>query len=518
MLQALRRIYQQIIDHTYSLIWFIVGLLGIVTGYIRFKVIFLVNPDVGGIESNVIYSVLRLLAGYPLYQNPEQSPYAITQYSPIYYYLTAGLSQLVGFTPDDVYEVYAVGRCISLIASCFYVWGIFRLARWLQLPASVAALVGIIAFCLLPPQSYARPDSLYNALVIWTIGAVLRWNGSSPAKPLNYGAALTALLAAVALFSKQSALCLPIIVGGYLVFFSDKPRQIFSFLGWFILWLGMLYVIFFRQEATLVYANIVQGINNGIDLANFRYNLVDHYLRPFAWLIIPGLAISIRYILFEQGNRQVIGLAALGLFLYALATGLKWGSALNYFTEFTGLACLLVTDVLWQLRAIRSDWANVGRLGLVLSMIWVLPVNAMNFNWGRTFGKPVTMTQYRQEQIVARYVKNELQSCSNCLVYSTLYNSSYLNAFLFRSCVVPQQDLIIGSAYPLRSFDYSDLDRAALDGRIRYVISRDGEIEAPLSPPVYLANYHLIRSLEGYAVYKFNVPAGQQPHSASEKN
>ena len=517
MLQFLRSLYQQLIQRTYLVIWLIIGVLGFVTIYVRIKGIFLVNPDIGGIESNVIYSVLRMLAGYPLYQNPEQAPYAITQYSPIYYYLTVGLSRLIGLTPDDVYNVYAVGRTISLIANCFYVWGLIELARRMHLPISVAVLVGILAFSLLPPQSYGRPDSLYNALVVWTAWAVLRWAGSNTSKPLSYGAVLTALLAAIALFAKQSALCLPIIVGGYLVLFSGNPWRIFPFLGWFILFLSAFYVSLFRQDASLVYLNVIRGVNNGIDLANFRYNLVDHYLRPFAWLVIPGLAISIRYSLFEQGARQFIGLTTLGLFLFAMATGLKWGSALNYFTEFTGLSCLLVADVLCQLRTSQSDWADAGRLGLILGILWVVPINAMNFNWGRTVGVPINMTQYNQEQAVAQYIKNELRQCPDCLVYTTLFNSSYLDALLFRNCIVPHQDLIIGSAYPLHSFDYTDLDRAAQDGRVRFVITRNGEAEAPLSPPIYLANYRPVKYFDNYTVYKFNSPHGYQSQAPSEK-
>ena len=517
MLPVLRSLYQQIVQHTYFIIWFIIGLLGLVTIYIRVKIIFLVNPDVGGIESNVIYSVLRMLDGYPLYQDPRQAPYAVTQYSPVYYYLTVGLSRLVGLTADDVYGVYSAGRCISLIANLFYAWGILQVTRRLQLPTSISVLVSILAFILLPPQSYGRPDSLYNALAIWTIWAVLRWNVSGSTKPSSYGAALTALLAATALFSKQSALCLPIIIGGYLILLSNYPRQIFPFLVWFIVFVGALYVGLFRQDSALIYANVVCGVSNGIDIANFHYNLIDHYLRPFVWLVVPSLAIGIRYIIFEKGARQFIGLAHLGLFLFALTTGLKWGSALNYFTEFTGLSCILVADTLWQLQNRQSDWADIGRLGLVLGVIWVVPINATNFNWGRTLGKPVDMAQYRQEQAVAQYVKNELKKCPGCLVYSTLYNSSYLNAFLFRNCIVPQQDLIIGSAYRLRSFDYTDLDRATQDGRVQFVISREYETEAPFSPPIYLSNYHPIKSLEGYTVYKYNLPGIQKPNTFVEK-
>ncbi|GAB4015524.1 hypothetical protein [Spirosoma koreense] len=518
MFTFLRGVYQFIVQHTYGFLWSIIGFLGIVTVYIRIKVIYLVNPDIGGIESNVIYSVLRLMAGYPLYENPEQAPYAVTQYSPIYYYLSEGFSQLAGLTPDDVYGVYIVGRCISLVANGFYAWGIGKLTRTLQLPMSVAVLVGVLAFSLLPPQSYARPDSLYNALAVWTVWAVLHWQVPNANQSIRYGAALTAFLASLALFSKQSALCLPIIVGGYVILFSGKSQRILPFVGWFVLFTGVLYVSLFRQEATLVYANVVRGVSNGIDLVSFRYNMVDHYLRPFAWLVVPGLAISIRYIIYEQGARQFIGLANLGFFLFAMVTGLKWGSALNYFTEFTGLSCLLVVDLLWQLRNTHSDWADVGRLGLVLGIAWVVPVNAMNFNWGRSFGKPVDMTQYQQEKAVADYIKSELKKCPDCLVYSTLYNSSYLNAFLFRNCIVPQQDLIIGSAYPLRSFDYTDLDRAAQDGRIRFLVSKEGETEAPLSPPMYLANYQPIKSLEGYTVYRFKSSGAQLPDERGRRD
>ena len=517
MLRILRNFYLQLVQHTYICIWLVIGLLGLITVYIRLKVIFLVNPDVGGIENNVIYSTLRILAGYPLYQNPEQAPYAITQYSPIYYYLTAGLSRLIGFTADDVYEVYAVSRSISLLANGFYAWGIIRLARCVQLPASVSVLAGILAFTLLPPQSYGRPDSVYNALAIWTVWAVARWRISNSASLVNYDSVLAALLTALALFSKQSAICLPIMVSVYLILCSNRPWQIVSFLGWFILFLGILYICLFRQDLSLIYANIVRGVSNGIDLANFRYNLVDHYLRPFAWLVIPSLAISARYIAFEQGPRQFLGLATLVFFLFALATGLKLGSALNYFTEFTGLSCLLIADMLWQLRTTHSDWAKAGRLGLVLAVVWVVPINAMNFNWQRTFGIPVDMTQYQREKTVAQYIKSELRNCDSCLVYSTLYNTSYLNSFLFQRCIVPQQEIIIESTYPRKLFDYTDLDRAAQDGRIQFVVSHDTETETPLAPPIYLANYKPIKSLEGYTVYKFNIHRNHLSYSSRKR-
>lgn len=52
--------------------------------------------DFGGLDPNVVYGTQRLLLGEPLYQNPEQSPYAIIQYMPIYYHLCAWLAAKLG--------------------------------------------------------------------------------------------------------------------------------------------------------------------------------------------------------------------------------------------------------------------------------------------------------------------------------------------------------------------------------------------------------------------------------------
>ena len=504
MLQPLQWIYRQLVHYTYFISWVTLGLLGILTLYVRYKTILLANPDVGGIESNVIYSILRVMDGYPLYENPEQPPFAVTQYSPIYYYLTVFVAKLLQLMPDDVYDIYVCNRCVSLVANGFYVWGIVKLARRLSLPMSVACLAGILAFVLLTPQSYGRPDSLYNAFVVWTIWAMCQWQEAGGEKRFGWAMILPALFTACALFSKQSGLCLLVIVGGYLLFFAQNFRQFLYFYAWFGLFFIILCVGLFGREVAWVYANEIQGVSNGIDFANFRYNLIDHYLRPFVWLVVPGLAISIRYAVFERGSRQIIGLTNTGLFVFALTTGLKWGSALNYFTEFTGVSGLLIIETLWQLRHTRSEWANMGRLGIALGIVWVIPVNAMNFNWMLSFGKPTNLTQYKREQAIAHYLKNKLNVSNTCLIYSTLYNSSYLNSFLFRNCVVPQQDLLIGSAYPRHTFNYAHLDQISRNGGIRYAITLDNETEAALSPPIYLARYRPIKSLYGYTIYQFD--------------
>jgi hypothetical protein len=47
------------------------------------------DPDIFGVEQNVIFGIQRLVSGDKLYANPEQAPFSSILYSPLYYILTA---------------------------------------------------------------------------------------------------------------------------------------------------------------------------------------------------------------------------------------------------------------------------------------------------------------------------------------------------------------------------------------------------------------------------------------------
>ena len=75
------------------------------------------DADIGGVENNVAYSISKMLCGDALYENPESGSFDITQYTPLYYYVATGISQLFHLNPlNDLHAIYAVGRSLSL---CF---------------------------------------------------------------------------------------------------------------------------------------------------------------------------------------------------------------------------------------------------------------------------------------------------------------------------------------------------------------------------------------------------------------
>src|SRR5215472_5037196 len=96
-------------------IYLISGLvMFLVTLMIRLDVVFSLNPDISGIEQNVIYTIQTFLSRGELYPDTYHIPFAITQYAPLYYYLCAGTARAFSIDPArDIHMLYIIGRTWS---------------------------------------------------------------------------------------------------------------------------------------------------------------------------------------------------------------------------------------------------------------------------------------------------------------------------------------------------------------------------------------------------------------------
>src|SRR5688572_22354684 len=95
----------------------------------RFLLIFSYNGEVGGIDNNFVYGVMRYMNGYGLYNDPASYPYAITLYSPLYYHICAGIGKLFSVSSEDPIIIYRLCRSVSLVcdaATCFFLLQIVR--------------------------------------------------------------------------------------------------------------------------------------------------------------------------------------------------------------------------------------------------------------------------------------------------------------------------------------------------------------------------------------------------------
>ena len=66
----------------------------------RIMLIFTYNGEIGGIDNNFVYAVIRSMAGYNIYPDPEAFPYAVNPYSPLYYNLCSFVGNILNINVD----------------------------------------------------------------------------------------------------------------------------------------------------------------------------------------------------------------------------------------------------------------------------------------------------------------------------------------------------------------------------------------------------------------------------------
>lgn len=474
----------------------------VVTILVRYRLIFFASPDIGGIESNVIYAVQRYMAGYPLYANPEVAPYSITQYSPLYYRLVAATACWTGVRPDELLSVYRVSRVVSLLANGLYALALYGLGNRLHLKKKIGLLVAVMAFVLLPPQAYSRPDSVYGLLVMATLYAHLRAIQSG--RPVReYGWLMgSVVLAALAIATKQSGVVLPLLMTGYYAFLRGQWLKAIG-LGVLtsILAASFLVGLMPEHDPVLLYANIVKGVNQGMNFPSFKINIIDHYFRTFSMYNAVGLPLCIWLMQHPKPAFRWLGWCVLVVFSFSLLSSLKWGSALNYFTEYVALTGII--GALWLDQWTLSAQAQHGvRAVLISAVCWAIVPNIPNFNWSLIF-RPNTLSEetYYQQKKVADYLTDSLHLNEADAVFVTDYNYAYLNGFLFRHCIVPQQDMTGIVMYPQRKFDYRNLDKQISQRGIRFLITRVNEAST-LFPDLIVAHFRFRRTIGSYTIYE----------------
>ncbi|GAB3948253.1 hypothetical protein GCM10028805_22180 [Spirosoma harenae] len=470
---------------------------------VRFRLIFLASSDIGGIESNVIYSVQRYMAGFPLYTNPEAAPYAITQYSPFYYRIVAAFGYLADIDSDDTLGIYRVSRVISLLANIAYAFMLFKLSRQFRTSTRVSLAIATVAFILLPPQAYSRPDSIYNLLVMATLYSGLRAIRASQPREGDPWLASMVIVAGLAIATKQSGVVLPVIITGYYALYQKQWGKAII-LGTSASLLGAIFLVGLMPEhdPVLLYKNIVKGVDQGIDLASFRTNIIDHYFRTFSFQNAVGLPLAIWLMRQSRSDYYWLGWAVLVIFGFSLITSLKWGSALNYFTEYIALTGLMVVIWLRQQTLTMREVGLTGRILFMSAVVWAVLPNITNFNWMRVLKtNALSEEPYYQQKQIADYLKNTLDLKPSESVFVTDYNYCYLNGLLYQNCLIPQQDMVEAVMYPRKKFNYSALDNQIRQGAIRFLITRSNETVTSF-PGLTTDHYQLKHRFPNYDVYE----------------
>ncbi|MEK6479035.1 hypothetical protein WJR50_15920 [Catalinimonas sp. 4WD22] len=499
-------------------------LLGfLATLILRIVLIFTFIPDLGGVESNVIYSIQRILDGYPLYMDPSSPPYSITQYTPIYYFIIYGFGRLFQIGANDVESVYVLSRSVSLIFNLGFAYlsalifgNIFKGNRWMSV------VVFAFAFVFLDEESYSRPDSLYNLMVMATIYVILLFLREDVKPKKERFLILASLLTIFTIYVKQSGIFLPVLLVFFVLVYCQNIRWTLISLGTMLASFTALLFLFTGGNYVPFIQNVIEGVNNGISLRWFAERILIEHFQKERFVNIVGISLAIYWLIKGESQQlKFLGLAMLGSFMFAVITGVKIGAAPNYFTEFIALTIIATLVFLQKYdklfyqekTSLQESPENFKILFyLVLVGMTLLPRLAGKVDTEIIKAQPHILGSegYQKNKAIADYMYNEQNIKPGEQVFITTHVHDYLNKFMYRNAIFPQKEIVYRN--PEEVFDYSEFKEDLQNGDVKYIIASvaEGNIVTENSEIVIsedflsadYSNYAPIKEMNGYVIFK----------------
>lgn len=447
--------------------WGVTIALFLATLLLRIEMISFHTIDLGGIESNVVYGIQKVLAGKPLYTDPSAPPFDIIQYSPLYYYVVGYTGGLLNIDYTDPQPVFVLSRISSLVFNLFSLGAIFLLCRHYRISTLLSAIICVTALASYPEHYYSRVDSLHILLFLLGCLLILRFSRAEGTR-----AVLFLLLAAVTtlacIFTKQSGILLAGIIGAYLLLTKQvKALMVFS-----LSIAGMALLLFLLtppDERYTFYQNVIVGLKNGYTVETVKALFTNkYYLQLMPWFV-GGICFAVAlYRGARLKDTLFLPLAIILSFLFALITGLKQGSNINYYQEFFLLS--FIAAGAWLAASARASM-------LKIAAVYGLLLYASALKTGQLFSA-IHISHYRKdnrelyssEKEIAQLIKKKLEPGANEYVF--IAHRSFLEHFLFGKSVMNQKD-IMGCIYEFApgSLDFDVFFNDMKNGRIRFVIT-----------------------------------------------
>lgn len=451
--------------------------------YVFFRIAGIYNwdPEMGGWEANVVLAVQKMMIGQPLYQDPAKAPFEVVQYMPVYFQLCAGLGKLLHLDPLEPRQVFVLGRWLSLLFNLSTAALLLLLLRRFMVPFTLALVMAVGLLFSLHRTAFARPDSLYLLLAAASLAAYMLFAARVSDKWGRNGLWLSALAGCAAFFTKQSAMIVLAVPAFHLLFVMRDIRSAL----WFgtvcgaVLSAGLAYLVV-HYGALPLKENVVTGLRNGVS-----DDLLEHvfYASGYATVLPLELlaGVLVAYLLRSADPlHKALAWALVLTFGFAVITGLKTGSRINYFHEHFFVLYFSLGLMASRLPADRDGgfWTAL-IVGLVLShtmvRLWEIPKDVVFRD--RNAGRPA----YENARAITSYLKKERGLREGEHVF--VRERGWPEHFLIGHSVLNEKDVVWHS--PEQLYDYSAFHRAMDDGEVRFVITK-----SPRLPIHYLGRDH----------------------------
>ena len=454
--------------------------------------------DLLGAEENVVYSLIKVLGGGPLYSDPEALPFDITQYTPAYYILLRPVARLLGIDGGSPHEVYQLIRWAGLGLNLLFVAIVHALARRMGAPRHRALLWSVLLLILLPRQVYSRPDTL--SLLLFAASMALFLSGLRRADPAARRRLIdgAVVVGALAPFAKQSGVLALLVIGGALLFGRQwRALARATALGALVVAIGATWCCL-HYGTEVFHANVVKGIRNGTNLQEWTWTLLRKNGPAVLACQLIGLVLAVRWLRRDEPSTQALGVGIVITWLFALLTSLKQGSSQGYYTECLALCVVAIATEGATWRLSTRPWAPWALL--LLAFMCVRP-------WQVRWGAAVVLGRQAADEEQPAYARAQAMAMAlgsdpelaQGLVLLTAHDP--LENFIVGRSVLTQKDILLLDA-AREQYDLSAFNDALENGGIHWVIATGpvdklplvGRSHPPLEPYRVLYGYHVFRN------------------------
>lgn len=459
---------------------------------IKFQASISYHPDISGSEGSTIVPIQLLVSGSPIYLDPEDAPFRLSQYAPIYSTIVATFCKIAGWSALEVHKIYLASRLWSniFVLATVGLAGIF-LNRVTKKPfiAIIAALYifHVLSFWLL---TTSRPDSLL--ILLTTVFIFFCYNAlKEDGNPFWFYAAI--FIAVTAFFVKQSGAILAISAGVYWIL-KREWKTLVSLTAFGILIMGFYLAILPINTIELFFTNIIGGVANSASWEWFYDWTFQHWLLQFAPLIIANVIIS-GYIVYHKYSNffLFLSLCCFLSFVFSTSTAFKIGAGVGYYQDYLLLAVIQVTlFIAHPANAYRFDQSLL-KMGASFYMVLAfLHCTLFVFMKYKSVIHSNFERHYIDERNVSEYLYKEKNLKPKEWVYICGGNQMegyFLNHFLVNNALIPFPDLVY-LADLNGTFSFDKFKSMVRRKDIKYVISLKGIV------PVNILNVDFTNTLK----------------------
>lgn len=486
----------------------------LITGFIliiRFNLIQTYITDLAGIEQNVIYGIQRIILNKDLYTDPEKPPFAIIQYSPLYYYICAFIVKILNLysEPGDLHKIYVISRSLSLFFGilCSYIF-FYITQRHFSSKKFISLVGAFLVFIFQYEHHYAaRPDSLLDACLLLIILMILEFYTASVKSKWLYIYGIV-FLSFMAVLIKQSGIQIIILLVAFFILKQDKVVVIHVLATTIVFSL----IFFFINKIVFgdfFYKNVIDGIINGINISPMHKRILNrkeyyYVLALLCFILIRAIKGSLETRLSFQ--EQLLLFISFGMFVFAFGISLKTGSTIQYFSSFQNTALLAFFCYVTQHK--KEDYNfNISFAVICITLFTFRGIDYFfyrNYQYLSTSYKTNNQelkADYNEQKKVSEYIAGRIKPDEYIVVQQGLI-AGYFNTTQYT--LVPQQDILACCSYPLGVYNYSVLKSLIDQGKIKYIVLSKGSempIIAGLSFSEYSYKPHI--DIGKYTIFEF---------------